>query len=197
MTASNESRSNAVGQDSRIDPGVRIGGDGDDAVTVVGDGARIRSGTVIYPNVRIGENFTTGHDALVREDTWIGDDVLVGTKTVVDGATTIGDRTSLQTGVYVPSETSIGAEVFVGPRAVLTNDPYPARTDVELVGPTLEDGVSIGANATLLPGITVGERAFVAAGAVVTDDVPPETLAVGSPARHRPLPDELAGRNDL
>ncbi|WP_345786335.1 DapH/DapD/GlmU-related protein [Halobellus salinisoli] len=203
MTKSNDSRPDAVGTDTgidadtEIDDGVRIGGDDSDAPTVIGAGARIRSGTVIYPDVRIGENFTTGHDAVVREDTWIGDDVLVGTKTVIDGTTTIGDRTSLQTGVYVPSETSIGSDVFVGPRAVLTNDPYPARTDVELVGPALKDGVSVGANATLLPGVTIGERAFVAAGAVVTEDVPPETLAVGAPARHRPLPPELDGRNEL
>lgn len=197
MTRSNDSQTTAGGGESHIDDDVRIGGDEGAAATVIGSGARIRSGTVIYPNVRIGENFTTGHDAVVREDTWIGDDVLVGTKTVIDGTTTIGDRTSLQTGVYVPSETSIGADVFVGPRAVLTNDPYPARTEVELVGPELENGVSVGANATILPGITVGEDAFIAAGAVVTEDVPPQTLAVGSPAKHRPLPPELDGRNDL
>jgi len=203
MTMSNEPstaedpQANTIGSGSRIDDGVRIGGDDDEAATVIGRAARIRSGTVIYPNVRIGENFTTGHDAVIRADTWIGDDVLVGTKTVIDGTTTIGDRTSLQTGVYVPSETSIGADVFVGPRAVLTNDPYPARTDAELIGPELKNGVSIGANATLLPGVTIGEDAFVAAGAVVTEDVPPRTLAVGAPARHRALPSELQGSNDL
>jgi acetyltransferase-like isoleucine patch superfamily enzyme len=99
--------------------------------------------------------------------------------------------------VYVPPATTIGDDVFVGPRAVLTNDPYPIRKDVDLDGPTLEDHVSIGANATLLPGVTVGEGAFVAAGAVVTDDVPPETLAVGNPAQSRDLPAELDGRNQI
>jgi acetyltransferase-like isoleucine patch superfamily enzyme len=187
-----------MGRDCRIDDGVRIAHESDgEAVTRIGDGARIRSGTAIYPGVRIGANFATGHDALIREDTRIGDDVLVGTKAVIDGATTVGDRTSLQTGVYVPTETSIGDDVFLGPRAVLTNDPYPVRTEVELSGPDLRDGVTVGANATLLPDVTVGRGAFVAAGAVVTEDVPEETLAIGSPAQHRELPPEIGEANDL
>ena len=165
--------------------------------TVIGDDATIRSGTIVYADVQVGDDFTTGHDALVRERTHVGDDVTVGTKTVIDGTTTVGSRVSLQTGVYVPSHTTIGSDVFVGPRAVLTNDPYPIRQEVDLVGPVLEDHVSIGANVTLLPGVTVGERSFVAAGAVVTDDVPPETLAVGAPARHRPLPEHLQGENRI
>jgi len=179
-----------------VDEGVRILGERSD-VARIGPGARIRSGTVIYPEVRIGENFTTGHGAVIREDTRIGDDVLVGTDTVIDGRTDIGDRTSLQTGVYVPSETTVGEGVFVGPRAVFTNDRYPVRADADLVGPTLRDDATIGANATVLPGVTVGEGAFVAAGAVVTEDVPPWTLAVGSPAEHRTLPPELNRGNDL
>jgi acetyltransferase-like isoleucine patch superfamily enzyme len=99
--------------------------------------------------------------------------------------------------VYVPPYTTIGDHVFVGPRAVLTNDRYPVRTDDDLRGPTVEDHVSIGANATILPGVTVGERSFVAAGAVVTRDVPPDTLAVGVPAEHEPLPEHLAGGNEI
>jgi len=104
---------------------------------------------------------------------------------------------SLQTGVYVPPQTTIGDNVFVGPNAVLTNDPHPVRTEKDLEGPTVRDHASIGANATVLPGITVGEGAFVAAGAVVTRDVPARTLAVGVPAEHRPLPAELTGGNQL
>jgi acetyltransferase-like isoleucine patch superfamily enzyme len=169
----------------------------DSTPPVIGDDATIRSGTVIYDDVTIGNGFTTGHGALVREETIIGDDVVVGTNTVVDGQTSIGSRVSMQTNVYVPTNTTIGDRVFVGPAATFTNDPYPIRRDEELEGPTIEDDVSVGANATLLPGITVGEGAFVAAGAVVTDDVPPGTLAVGSPAEHRPLPERLRGGNEI
>ncbi|QUO46882.1 MULTISPECIES: acyltransferase [Halorubrum] len=165
--------------------------------TVVGDDATVRSGSVVYADVRAGDGFTTGHNALVREHTELGDDVLVGTNAIVDGETTIGSRVSLQSGVYVPQETAIGDDVFVGPNAVLTNDPYPVRRDVDLDGPKLADSVSVGANATVLPGVTVGERAFVAAGAVVTEDVPPETLAAGVPAAPRDLPEPLDGSNSI
>lgn len=163
--------------------------------TVLGDDALVRAGTTIYADVVVGRGFATGHDALVRAGTAVGDDVTLGTKSVLDGEVTVGDDASIQTGVYVPPETEIGDRVFLGPNAVLTNDPYPLRVDADLDGPTLGDDVSIGANATVLPGVSVGEGAFVAAGAVVVDDVPPETLAVGVPADYRPLPDELAGGN--
>jgi acetyltransferase-like isoleucine patch superfamily enzyme len=183
-----------LGRDCVVQDDVTLG-HGCGAETRIGDEATVRAGSIIYSDVDIGDGFTTGHNVLVREDTVIGDDVLVGTNTVIDGTTTIGSHVSLQTGVYVPTNTDIGDNVFVGPHAVLTNDPYPVRKDVPLTGPTLEDDVSVGANATILPGVTVGEGAFVASGAVVTEDVPPGTLAVGVPARHEPLPDELATEN--
>ena len=161
----------------------------------IGADSVVRAGAVIYPDVVIGDRLQTGHHAVVREETTVGHDCTVGSGAVVDGRTDIGDGVSMQTGAYVPSETTIGDRVFLGPRAVLTNDPYPLRQGVDLAGPTLEDDVTVGANATVLPGVTVGERAFVAAGAVVTKDVPPSTLAVGTPAKHRPLPEQLAAAN--
>jgi acetyltransferase-like isoleucine patch superfamily enzyme len=170
---------------------------GEGMSTDLGEDATVRSGSVLYSDVVAGRGLQTGHRILVREKTTIGDDVLIGTDPVIDGNCTIGSNVSLQTGVYIPSHTTIGDRVFVGPRAVLTNDPYPIRQDVDLEGPTLEDDCSIGANATILPGVTVGERAFVAAGAVVTEDVPADSLALGTPAETRPLPDRLAGTNDL
>jgi acetyltransferase-like isoleucine patch superfamily enzyme len=163
----------------------------------IGAGSVIRSGTVIYDDVAAGESFQTGHNALVRELTTLGDDCLVGTNAVVDGRSDLGDGVSLQTGAYVPSETTLGDRVFLGPHATLLNDPYPVRKDVDLQGPAIQSDASIGANSTVLPGVTVGERAFVAAGSVVTNDVPAETLAIGSPAEFRDLPAELEGGNDL
>jgi acetyltransferase-like isoleucine patch superfamily enzyme len=191
-------RSN-LGEDATIDRSATVGYmyDEDCEPAVIGADATVRPGTVIYGDVIAGDRLQTGHNALVRERTELGDDVLVGTATVIDGTTTIGSDVSLQTGVYLPSQTTIGSNVFIGPRAVLTNDPYPLREEVDLVGPTLGDNVSIGANATLLPGVEVGAQSFVAAGAVVTDDVPPATLAVGNPARHEPLPERLEGGNVL
>lgn len=182
-----------LGPNVTVETDATVGYEYDDGVgpVLIGGDATIRSGTIIYADVELGRGFVTGHHAVVREETTIGENVVLGTKAVLDGTLTVGSDVSIQTGVYVPPETEIGDRVFLGPNAVLTNDPYPLRQDVELDGPTLEDDVSIGANATVLPDVTVGEGAFVAAGAVVTEDVPPETLAVGVPAEHRSLPDRL------
>lgn len=163
----------------------------------LGSDSVIRSGTIVYNDVSADGGLQTGHHALIRERTGIGSNTLVGTQAVVDGDTSIGDDVSMQTGVYVPSYTDIGDRVFIGPNATLLNDPYPVRTDVDLVGPSIQDDVSIGGNATVLPEVTVGEGSFVAAGAVVTRDVPPQTLAIGAPASITELPPELEGGNDL
>ncbi len=189
----------AIGKNADIDSDVSLGYGAPPGTerTRIGADARIRSGTIIYDQVRIGDGLQTGHRAVIREDTTLGDDVLVGTDVVIDGATDVGSHVSLQTGSYVPRETTIGNRVFVGPHAVLTNDPYPVRRDVDLDGPDLADNVTIGANATVLPDVRVGENAFVAAGAIVPADVPPDTLAVGAPASHRPLPREIQRGNQL
>ena len=189
----------SIGSDSIIDDDATVGYDLEriGRPTAIGTGARIRAGTVIYAGVEIGERFTTGHGALIREDTTIGDDVLVGSSVVIDGTCTVGSHVSMQTGCYVPAETRIGDRVFIGPAAVLTNDKHPIRQDADLRGPTIEDDVSIGANATILPEVRLGAGSFVAAGSVVTRDVPPATLAIGSPARHRELPQALQGGNHL
>ncbi|WP_071932796.1 acyltransferase [Halodesulfurarchaeum formicicum] len=193
----NEEPRAALGENVVVDPGATVGYVYDDTAepAVVGAESTIRSGTTIYCDVDIGSGFTTGHDAMVREHTTVGDDVVLGTKSVLDSRIQVGSEVSIQTGVYVPAESEIGDRVFLGPNAVLTNDPYPLRQDVDLTGPTLEDNVSVGANATVLPDVTIGEGAFVAAGAVVTQDVPPGRLALGVPAEHRPLPEELRGGN--
>ena len=174
-----------------------VGGGETSEPTSIGADATVRTGTIIYHDVEIGDGFSTGHNALVRERTVIGDDVLVGTQAVIDGETKIGSNVHLQTGAYVPRQSIIGDDVFLGPYAVLTNDPYPVRKDSELDGIELNEHVSVGANATILPGVEIGEKSFVAAGALVDVDVPPETLAVGTPAKHRPLPAPLQGGNQF
>lgn len=188
-----------IGPGSEIDTGATVGYpySEDAGPAVIGEDARIRAGTIVYGDAEIGADFVTGHDGLVREHTTIGDDVALGTKTVIDGTSEIGSNVSFQTGVYVPTHTTIGSHAFIGPRAVLTNDMHPVRVEYDPAGPVLEEHVTIGANATVLPEVTVGEGSFVAAGAIVTEDVPPETLAIGTPATHRPLPEELQGGNDL
>ena len=153
----------SVGSGAAVDPDVDLGYRyaPDAGPAVVGDDATVRSGSVIYGDTTVGDGLTTGHRVLVREHTVLGDDVLVGTDTVVEDHCEIGSHVRLQTGVYVPTHTDIGNNVFIGPNAVLTNDPYPVRQEREMVGPTIEDGASIAANATVLPGVTVGEDADI------------------------------------
>lgn len=164
---------------------------------VIGDNAVIRSGTIIYGTARIGNNFRSGHRAMIRENTTVGDNVLIGTNTVIENECRIGSHVSIQSAVYIPTGTVIGDYVFIGPCVSITNDMYPVRTEKWLQPVTIERGASIGANVTLLPGVTVGEGALIAAGAVVSRDVPPWTLASGVPARHRPLPEHLRVLNRI
>jgi len=162
------------------------------AGTTIGKDAVLRSGTIIYCDVTIGNRFQSGHNVMIREKTRIGDRVSIGTSVVIDGNTRIGNDVSLQSMAYIPTNTTVGDHVFIGPNAVLTNDRYPPSGIGGLVGPVIESHAAIGANATLLPGIHIGEGALVAAGAIVTRDIPAYKLAVGVPAKIQDLPPTLA-----
>lgn len=164
---------------------------------LIGKNALIRSNTVIYDDVEIGEHLKTGHGVLIREKTKIGDNVLIGTNSVIEGQSQIGNNISIQSNVYIPQNSVIEDYVFIGPCACFTNDRYPLKTDNKLNGPIIREGVSIGANSTFLSGIEVGEGAMVAAGAIVTRDVPQYYLAIGAPARIKPLPKHFKTLNKI
>src|SRR5690606_4984751 len=100
-------------------------------------------------------------------------------------------RVRIQSMAFLPTRTDIGDDVFIGPHAVLTNDRFPPTGKPELQGPVIQDGAVLGANCTILPGIRIGRGAAVAAGAVVTRDVPPGMIAVGVPARNKEIPAEM------
>jgi acetyltransferase-like isoleucine patch superfamily enzyme len=163
----------------------------------IGDEAFIRAGTTIFGNVKTGSHFKTGHNALIRENTTIGNNVLVGTNVIIDGNVTIGNNVSIQGNVYIPTHVTIEDNVFIGPCAVLANDKYPIRGEYKPDGPIIRKGASIGANATIVPGVEIGEGAMVAAGAVVTKDVPAWKLAIGCPAKILDLPEKLEVLNDI
>jgi acetyltransferase-like isoleucine patch superfamily enzyme len=153
--------------------------------TVIGAGAVIRAHTIIYAGNRIGRNFQTGNKANVRELNEIGDDVSIGTLSVVEHHVTIGDRVRIHTQAFVPEYSVLEDGAWLGPNVVLTNAKYPLSPDAKqtLAGPRIGRGAKIGANSTLLPGVVIGEDALVGAASVVTRDVPPGMIAVGSPAR--------------
>ncbi len=153
--------------------------------TYIGPAATIRSHTVIYAGNTIGSGFQTGHGALLRESNIIGDSVSIGSHSVIEHHVVIEDRVRVHSQAFVPEYTILKAGCWIGPRAVLTNAPHPRCPEVSrcIKGPTIEPGAKIGANATVLPAVTIGCNAVVGAGAVVTRDVPPETVVVGNPAR--------------
>jgi acetyltransferase-like isoleucine patch superfamily enzyme len=178
-----------IGKDYVIQDDVIIG-TSDKGQVIIGEKALIRSGSIIYSNVRIGNGFRTGHWALIRENSEIGNNVLVGTNAVLDGNCKLGSNISIQTGAYLTAFTTVEDDVFIGPRVVTANDKYMVA-GAKLIGPTIRKGARIGANATLLPGVVIGEGAIVGSGSVVTKDVPPGKMVVGNPARilSRPIED--------
>ncbi len=141
----------------------------------------IRTGCVIYENVIVGSRVEIGHNVLIREGTVIGNGTRVGTGTIIEGDVHIGNNVSIQSNVYIPKKVKIEDNVFIGPCVTFTNDKYPPsrRLDETIV----RRGAVIGARAVILPGVEIGEEAVIAAGAVVTRDVPPRTVVAGFPAR--------------
>ncbi|KAF5063354.1 2,3,4,5-tetrahydropyridine-2,6-dicarboxylate N-acetyltransferase [anaerobic digester metagenome] len=186
---------NTIGEGARLFEPVTLGfpsreflGATDFPGVTLGRNATIRSGTILYCEVVAGDDFQTGHNVMIREKTRIGDRVAIGTNTICEGNCRFGSDVSVQSMAFIPTNTWIGDRVFIGPHVVLTNDRYPPTGIGGLAGPVIEDGAAIGANTTVLPGVRIGAGALVAAGSVVTRDVPPGMLAVGNPARFRPKP---------
>jgi acetyltransferase-like isoleucine patch superfamily enzyme len=153
--------------------------------TVLGANCIIRSHSVIYAGNTIGDGFQTGHQVMIRELNEIGREVSVGTGSVIEHHVKIGDRVRIHSRVFIPEYSVLEEGCWIGPAVVMTNAFHPLCPKVKdcLVGPTVKRGAKIGANATLLPGVVIGENALVGAGAVVTKDVPPGTVVAGNPAK--------------
>jgi acetyltransferase-like isoleucine patch superfamily enzyme len=167
--------------------------------TTIGERAVIRSHTVIYAGNVIGRNFQTGNKVNIRESNRIGDNVSIGTLSVVEHHVDIGNNVRIHTQVFIPEFSVLEDGCWIGPNVVLTNAKYPLSPGVKdsLVGPVVRRNAKIGANATLLPGVVIGEGALVGAGAVVVRDVPPGAVVVGNPARVIRHVSDLPYSNDL
>jgi acetyltransferase-like isoleucine patch superfamily enzyme len=164
----------------------------------LGDGTIVSTGAIVFAGTRIGAGSIVGDQSCVRERCDLGDEVIVGRGSLVENDTTIGARTKIQAHAYVTAYSTLEEDVFIAPCVATTNDNFMGRTERrhELrKGPTIRRGARIGGAAVLLPGIEIGEEAFVGAGAVVTKDVPARAVVVGNPARQiREVPDdELLG----
>jgi acetyltransferase-like isoleucine patch superfamily enzyme len=153
---------------------------------IVGDGVRILSHAVVFAGTRLGAGVIVGDQACVRERCELAADVVIGRGAFVENDVSVGERTKVQANAYLTAYSTLEEDVFIAPCVVTANDNFMGRTERrhELrQGPTIRRGARIGAAAVLLPGIEIGEEAFVGAGAVVLHDVPARAVMVGNPAR--------------
>ena len=152
-----------------------------DKETRVGKGSLIRSHSIIYSDVSIGEAFQSGHRITIRENTKIGTHTRIGTLCDIQGNCEIGDYVSLHSNVHICQGSVIKNFVWIFPYTVLTNDPFPPSD--KLKAPVIEEFAVIATRCTLMPGVRIGKDALVGACSLVTKDVKPEMVVIGSPAR--------------
>ena len=151
----------------------------------IGAGAIVAAGAIVNAGAEIGERAVVGDQAQVRERARIGAGTVVGRGSQVDNDVVVGAGCRIQTGCYVTAYSVLEDDVFFGPGVFTYNDNTMARHDssYEIAGPTIRRAARIGGGARILPGIEIGEEAFVATGAVVTRDVAPRAVVMGVPAR--------------
>lgn len=157
---------------------------------LIGKNSHIRSHSVFYEGSSFGENLTTGHRVTVREQTRAGRDFQIGTLGDIQGHCEIGDFTKFHSNVHIGQQSRIGDCVWIFPYVVLTNDPHPPS---ELrMGVVVEDFAAIATMSVILPGVTVGSGALVAAHSSVSRNVAPDTVVAGSPAHYVCDTDQIA-----
>ncbi len=160
------------------------------------DDVIIHASATVDPRAEIGAGSRVWINVQIREGAKIGPGCILSKDVYIDHGVSIGAGCKVQNSVSVYNGVTIGDEVFVGPNACFTNDKVPRANNPDwAVTPTrVENGASIGANATIVCGITIGEYAMIAAGSVVTRDVAPYTLVMGNPARAVGLVDKAGNR---
>jgi acetyltransferase-like isoleucine patch superfamily enzyme len=159
---------------------------------VLGPGAVVCCRAIVFAGARIGADAIIGDQAFVRERAVIGAGSVIGRGSAVDNDVVVGERVRVQTDVYLTAYSVVEDDTFVGPGVLTTNDSTMARhdPDYEMRGALLRRACRVGGAAVITPGVEIGEEAFVAAGAVVTRDVPARGVVMGVPARVvRSVPD--------
>jgi acetyltransferase-like isoleucine patch superfamily enzyme len=174
-----------LGKVPRLRPGSSAASDRELDPLVLEDGVTVCCGAVVYAGARAGAGAILGDQCQVRERAVIGPGSVVGRGSCVDFDALVGERVLIQTGVYVTGGSVVEDDVFLGPGVLMANDHAMGRhpRGEALRGPVLRRACRVGAGAVLVPGVEIGEEAFVAAGAVVTRDVAPREVVMGVPAR--------------
>jgi acetyltransferase-like isoleucine patch superfamily enzyme len=160
---------------------------------VLGERVTVCTGAIVFAGAHIGPGAILGDQSYVRERSTVGPDTLIGRGSVIDNDVRVGARVSIQTNVYLTAHSVVEDDVFVGPCAVSTNDDTMSRhgSDHTPRGALLRRACRVGGGVVLVPGVEIGEEAYVAAGAVVTRDVPPHAVVMGVPALvARKVPDK-------
>jgi len=152
--------------------------------TFIGKDSVIRAGTYIYAGNKIGDYFQTGNKVNIRELNTIGNSVSIGTLSVIEHNVVICSRTRIHSQVFIPEYSVLEKDCWLGPNVVLTNAPYPKHrlTKKNLQGVHIKQNSKIGANSTLLPGVSIGRDSLIGAGSVVTKDIEDGVIVAGSPA---------------
>ncbi len=149
--------------------------------SVIGENDHIRPFTTIYENSLLGNHVETGTNVVIRENCQIGSGSIIGSGTVLDGGVTIGNNARIQSSNFIPPKIVLGNNVFLGPGVRFANDHYPVSN--KLTTTIVEDNVIIGIGAIILAGITIKEGAVIAAGSIVTKNVPDNFVMMGIPAK--------------
>lgn len=167
---------------------------GDLGPLTLGNGCVVCTGAIVYRGATLGPGCIVGDLASIRERCVLGQRVVVGRGTCVENDTIIGDFTKIQSNAYITAYMEIEDHVFIAPAVQTTNDNFMGRTEKRHAlekGATIRRGARVGGGALLLPRVEIGAEAFVAAGSIVTRDVPAGKLVMGSPARVlRDVPEE-------
>ena len=148
---------------------------------VIGKDSIIRSHSVIYAGSIFGEYLQTGNRVTIREESAFGEHCSVGTLSDIQGHVEIGKYCRFHSNVHIGQKSTVRDYVWIFPYAVLTNDPHPPSNCIQ--GPVIDEFAVIAAGAIVLPGVFIGKDSLVGAQALVTKDVPPETVVAGVPAR--------------